>query len=225
MRSFLRFIIRALLGLITDIEFHGKENLPESGGIIVAANHLGFLDVFMIFYVFDHWDMFVMMAEKWKRHAWMRWISKYLNFVFIDRYKPDLPAMREVMSRLNNGQVLIIAPEGTRSHNTGLNEAKPGASYLAAKLGQPILPAAVFGTEDEKVLDNLRHFRKSHITLVGGVPFRLPPLPAKNRDEALKHASDEIMCRIAALLPESYRGVYAEHPRLKELLKSSATKN
>ena len=56
------------------------------------------------------------------------------------------------------------------------------------------------------------------ITLTAGPAFTLPPLPRENRDEVLKQYTDEIMCRIAALLPEQYRGVYADHPRLKELL-------
>ncbi len=223
MRSFLRFVIRILLKLVTDIEAHGIENIPDVGGIIVATNHLGFLDAFMTYYVFDRWNVFIFMAEKWQKNAFIRWAAKYLNFIFVDRFNPDLHAVREAMTRLKAGQILIIAPEGTRSHNGGLGEAKPGVSYLAAKLGRPIFPAAVYGTEDEKVLDNLRHLRRSHVNLVGGVPFELPPLSAKNREEDLQRDTDEIMCHIAALLPESYRGIYADHPRLKELLAENDT--
>jgi 1-acyl-sn-glycerol-3-phosphate acyltransferase len=72
------------------------------------------------------------------------------------------------------------------------------------------------------VIDNLRHLRRSRITVTAGPPFMLPPLPARDRDAALKQDTDEIMCRIAALIPPEYRGVYADHPRLKELLQDSA---
>jgi 1-acyl-sn-glycerol-3-phosphate acyltransferase len=58
--------------------------------------------------------------------------------------------------------------------------------------------------------------------LTGGKPFIIPPLPKQDRDAALQHATDEIMCQIAALLPERYRGVYAGQPRVKELLNESA---
>jgi 1-acyl-sn-glycerol-3-phosphate acyltransferase len=54
-----------------------------------------------------------------------------------------------------------------------------------------------------------------------GPAFKLPPLPREDREEVLKQYTDEIMCHIAALLPEKYRGVYADHPRLKELLTQS----
>jgi len=57
--------------------------------------------------------------------------------------------------------------------------------------------------------------------LTGGSPFVIPPLAKKNRDAALQNATDEIMCRIAALLPEKYRGVYAGHPRTRELSRDS----
>ena len=71
------------------------------------------------------------------------------------------------------------------------------------------------------MLDNIKHLRRTHIVLRAGKPFSLPPLPIKDRDAALKQDTDEIMCHIAALIPEKYRGVYAEHPRLKQLLAAS----
>jgi len=64
----------------------------------------------------------------------------------------------------------------------------------------------------------VKRLRRSQITLTAGNPFIIPPLPKLNRDEALKKYTDEVMCQMAAILPERYRGVYAEHPRLKELL-------
>lgn len=218
MRNFVRFLIHAFLGLATEIEVYGKEYVPSSGSFVLATNHLGVLDIVMPAYVFHRSDMFIMVAEKWKKQAWVRWLGNNLNFVYIDRFNPDLPALREVMTRMKDGQVLIIAPEGTRSRTGALIEAKAGVSYLAAKLGYPIVPAALAGTADKTFFDNLRHLRKTHVILRANEQFTLPPLPVKDRDEALQRYTDEIMCQIAALLPEEYRGVYADHPRLLELL-------
>ena len=81
-----------------------------------------------------------------------------------------------------------------------------------------IVPVGITGTEDEALLGNLKKLRRGYITVTAGPIFTLPPLPRENRDEALKLYTDEIMCHIAALLPEKYRGVYANHPKLKELL-------
>ena len=98
-----------------------------------------------------------------------------------------------------------------------LQEAHPGAAYFAAKTGVPIIPVAMTGTEDRVVVDNLKHFRKLKIVVRAGKPFSLPPMKGQDT-EALARATEEVMCQIAAMLPERYRGFYADHPRLKELV-------
>jgi 1-acyl-sn-glycerol-3-phosphate acyltransferase len=214
----LRFLIRVLLKLIARFEIRGKENVPLTGGMVIASNHIGILDIIMVYFVIDRTDLFIPVAEKWEKIGWIRWLGKQLNFLFVDRYNPDLKALRKMITLMEEGKCLVIAPEGTRSRVGSLIEGKPGVAYLAARSGFPVTPVAITGTEDEVILANVKRFRKSHITLTGGKQFYVPPLPNKERDIALQKSTDEIMCQIAALLPEKYRGVYAEHPRLKELL-------
>ncbi len=81
--------------------------------------------------------------------AFFRWLGKYLNFIFIDRFNPDIKTLRKVISLMEQDNILVIAPEGTRSRVGSLIEAKPGVSYLASKLNRPIVPVAITGTEDE----------------------------------------------------------------------------
>lgn len=221
MRNFLRWLIRRVLNLIAHIEVRGYENLPDTGAYIIATNHLGLLDATMLFYAVERWDVFIPTAEKWEEIPVLKWLGKYLNFVFIDRFNPDLKAMRKIIGLMEQGNILVIAPEGTRSRIGTMAEGKPGVSYLAAKLNRPIVPVGLAGTEDRAVIDNLKHLRRTQIVVTAGKAFSLPPLPAKDRDAALKTDTDEIMCRIAALIPARYRGVYADHPRLKELLAGS----
>jgi len=218
MRNFIRWLIRLIFNLVARVEVRGYENLPEEGSFVIATNHLGIVDVPIAFYALERWDMFVMIGEKWEKVNLFRWVGKYFNFVFIDRFNPDIKTLRKVISLMEENNILVIAPEGTRSRTGALIEAKPGASYLATKLNRPIVPVGITGTEDQALLVNLKKLHRSHIIVTAGQPFMLPPLPKKNRDEALKQYTDEIMCQIAALLPENYRGVYANHPRLKELL-------
>ena len=220
----LRFIIRVLIRLIARVEIHGRENAPPTGGMILAANHIGILDIVMVFYVIDRTDLFIPVAEKWEKIWWIRALGKHLNFLFVDRFNPDLKAIRKMIALMEAGNCLIIAPEGTRSPTGSMIEGKPGVAYLAARSGFPVTPVGITGTEDKVILDNLKHFRKSSITLTGGKPFVIPPLAKENRDVALQQAIDEVMCRIAALLPEKYRGVYAGHPRLRELTEEEKSK-
>jgi 1-acyl-sn-glycerol-3-phosphate acyltransferase len=221
MRYFLRTLIRMLFNLIARVEATGYEHLPEEGNFVIATNHLGIIDAPLAFYALDRWDLFVLIGEKWEKNRFFRWLGKYFNFIYIDRFNPDIKALRKVMALMDEGKNLVIAPEGTRSRVGALIEGKPGVSYLATRLGQPIVPVGISGTEDKVIFGNLRRLRRSHIVLRAGPAFTLPPLPRENRDAVLKQYTDEIMCRIAALLPEKYHGVYADHPRLKELLSAA----
>ena len=221
MRYILRTIIRLLFNLIAHVEARGYEYLPEAGNFVIATNHLGIIDAPMAFYALDRWDLFVLIGEKWEKNRFFKWLGKYFNFIYIDRFNPDIKALRKVMKLMDEGKNLVIAPEGTRSRTGALIEGRPGVSYLATRLGQPIVPVAIAGTEDKVIFSNLKHLRRSHVTLTAGPAFTLPPLPRENRDEVLRQYTDEIMCHIAVMLPEKYWGVYKEHPRLKELLKAT----
>ena len=222
MRNIIRGLIRVIFKLIARVDVSGYEHLPQGSSFVIATNHLGIVDVPIAFYALERWDMFVVIGEKWRDVGLFRWVGKHFNFIFIDRFNPDIKALRKIISLMKENNILVIAPEGTRSRTGALIEAKPGVSYLATKLDRPIVPVGITGTEDKNIVSNLKRFRRSHITLTAGQAFTLPPLPRENRDEVLKGYTDEIMCRIAALLPEKYRGVYADHPRLKELLENKS---
>ena len=218
MRNLLRGLLRFIVNLIARVEVRGYENLPRTGAFVIATNHLGMLDAAMLYYTLDRWDVFIPVAEKWEENAFLRWLGKYFNFIFINRFSPDLKALRKIIALMEAGNILVIAPEGTRSPAGSMIEGRPGVSYLAARLNRPILPVGLAGTEDRAVLGNLRRLRRTDILITAGEAFSLPPMPGRERDVALKQYTDEIMCRIAALIPEKYRGVYANHPRLKEIL-------
>ncbi|MFN2215884.1 MAG: lysophospholipid acyltransferase family protein [Anaerolineales bacterium] len=212
-----RSILRFVLPRIATIELIGLDSLPESQ-YIIASNHLGRLDSALLYYVFDREDIILPTAEKYKDHPIYGWIGRSMNAIWLNRFDADIHAMKEILRRLKAGGLLAIAPEGTRSKVEALQEAKPGAAYLASKVGLPIIPVALTGTEDRVVKDNLKHLRKSHIKVRAGKPFDLEPVGKQDKEESLHRATDEIMCQIAAMLPEKYRGFYADHPRLKEIL-------
>jgi 1-acyl-sn-glycerol-3-phosphate acyltransferase len=218
--KFTRFLIRFLLRLLTRLEVRGRENIPTASNFIIAANHIGLVDAFLPFYIINNTNLVLLVGEKWEKLRIMRWLGRGLNFLFVDRFNPDLKAIREVIMRMKHGEILVITPEGTRSKVGYLIEGKPGVSYLAAKMDYPLTPVGISGTFDKVFFGQLKRLHRPHIIVSVGPAFSLPPLPtdAQDRDEALKTDTDEIMCRIAALLPQEQRGVYADHPRLKELL-------
>src|SRR5919108_989712 len=168
MRNFIRWLVRRIFNLIARLDVSGREFVPKEGNCVIATNHLGILDVPLAFYALDRWDMFVMIGEKWQNVGLFRWIGKYFNFVFIDRFNPDIKTLRKVISLMEENNILVIAPEGTRSRTGALIEAKPGASYLATKLGRPIVPVGITGTEDKTILGNLKRLRRSHFVVTAG---------------------------------------------------------
>lgn len=213
----LRFIIRFLMKLITKIEVNGIDKLPD-GNVIVAANHLGRLDTAVLLCVLDREDIIMPIAEKYRNHPIFGAIGRAANGIWLNRFEADYSALRQILERMKQGGLLVIAPEGTRSRTEALQEGKMGIAFLASKSGYPVLPVAVTGTEDRGVVENLKRLRRTKIVVKVGDLFNIEIPKGRGREDAMREATDEIMCRIGAMLPEKYRGVYVHHPRLKELI-------
>jgi 1-acyl-sn-glycerol-3-phosphate acyltransferase len=207
-----------LIRLIARVRVIGKENVPSGGAFIAASNHIGRLDAPLVYYLLDRKDILLMVAEKYRDVAFFRWFVKALDAIWIDRFNADFAAMRAALNRLKKGWVVVLAPEGTRSVSGKLDDARPGTSYLAAKSGVPVVPVAVTGTHDPEVFAKLRRLRRLDVTVRAGKPMIFPPVKGGGREAVLEAYTDEIMCQIAALLPAEMRGVYADHPRLRELI-------
>ena len=212
-----RFVARFVLRLIARIEIIGSIDY-QSGGFIIAGNHIGRLEAFLVIVLAERDDIVLILAEKYKQYAFWRYVARKVDGIWINRFDADFAALRVVLKRLQNGEVMAVAPEGTRSPTESLLPGRPGAAYLAAKSNLPIIPIGVVGTEDRVVKQRLKRLQRLEITARVGAPYRLPPMPKVGRDAWLAAQTDEIMCQIAALLPPDHRGVYADHPRLHELL-------
>ncbi len=217
--SLVIFLLRAILRAIARVTVYGAEYvLPEDATYIAVCNHIGRLDPAFVYYLLHRKDIIMLVAEKYKEHTWSRVLSQAVNGIFVDRFNADLNAMREVLRRIKKGGIVVLAPEGTRSPSSTLIQGWDGASYIAAKAGLPIMPVGVTGTGDKEVVERLKHLKRLKVTVNIGPLFTLPELTNKARDEQLASYTEEIMCRLASELPESYRGIYADHPRLRELL-------
>lgn len=219
-RRIFRVVISTVVHALMRIEVVGIEKLEQATGpTIGVCNHLGRFDAALSLGLIRRDDFIIVVAEKYRDSAFYRWAVKTLDLLFLERQEADLGTLKEVLRRLQRGGILMIAPEGTRSTTTeALLPGKPGAAFLAARSGATIIPSAVIGSEDRAVKQQLRRFQRPRVRIVVGEPFTLPPMPKTNRDEYFQQCTDEIMAQIAALLPERYRGVYADHPRVAELL-------
>ena len=213
----IRSIVRFIMNIIADVEVVGLEKLPQ-GNVMLAANHLGRLDTAVLIYALERDDLIMAVAEKYKDHPIFGAIGRSVNAIWLNRFEADFAALREILARMQKGGLMVIAPEGTRSKTEMLQEGKMGVAFLASKSGYPVMPIALTGTEDRGVIENLKRFRRSKIKAVAGELFYIEIPKGKGREEAMRTATDEIMCQIAAKLPESYRGFYRDYPRVEDLL-------
>lgn len=213
-RELLRRVLYVLLRLFTRVEVVGLEHIPQTGGCLLAVNHLSRLDAPLVFAHLRRRDSTGLVANKYRSNWFFRWIVEWAQGIWLDRENPDYGALRAAIRYLRKGGVIGIAPEGTRSPTGGLMRPKAGVAFLAVKANVPIVPVAITGTE--KAFRELLRLRRARVRMVFGEPYRLAL--ANGQETAWEAAADEIMCRIASLLPEAYHGVYAGHPRLLELL-------
>ena len=212
----LRSIISWLMKRLTVTEFKGTENIPLTGGVLIATNHMSRMDIPVLFLTPNRPDMTALVTTKYLKHPLLRWFIVTAQGIWLDRDTADFSAFRTAVNALNNGLAVGISPEGTRSTTAQLIEGKPGTALLAIRAGVPILPVAISGTED--AVEKMLHFKRPHITAEYGKLIPAPKMDRENREGQLQNLTDEIMCQLAALLPEKYRGFYADHPRLKEIL-------
>ena len=212
----LRRLVKWLMKLLTKTEFIGMENIPDTGGLLIATNHLSRMDIPVLFMIPNRPEMTALVTTKYLKYPLLRWFIISANGIWLDRDTADFSAFRTAVKALDEGKAIGIAPEGTRSKSGQLLEGKPGTVLLAVRAHVPIVPVAITGTTG--AFKRLLLLQKPHITAQFGPIIPAPVLEKENRDEQIQALTDEMMCRIAAMLPEENRGFYADHKRLKELL-------
>lgn len=216
-RDQLMKLLRRLLNHVSNLEIEGGENLPDSGACLVTTNHTSIMDPPFLMLTTERKDIVPMVANKYEKTPIVSWFLKKVGVIWINREGYDFQAFRQANEFLTSGGILGISPEGTRSKTGDLQEGKPGSVLLALKTNVPIIPAAVLGAADLK--DSVLRLRKTNVKVIFGKPYSLfLPKEGESQKDVLGQNVTEIMCQIAALLPEECRGYYRDHPRLKVIL-------
>jgi len=190
-------------------EVVGREHVPLEGPLILASNHLNNGDPPAISLAVPRYPMFMAKQEM------ITWpilgpAFRIFGAFPVRRGGADLSAIRAASEVVNEGKMLVMFPEGTRSRTGGLTKGHPGTALIALRTGAPILPVAVTGTETIVwPWLFIKPLSIKHVKVTIGEPFRLPPVERIDGDAAAA-ATDVIMRRIAALLPPRHRGVYAD---------------
>lgn len=203
-------IIKFLLRISLSWKVDGKENVPSEGPFIMVANHVHLVDPILLISTFPRWINF-MAKEELFRYPFLRIIIRWAQAFSIHRrgtIADKQETMNQAKNLLNKGLVLGMFPEGKRNHNGKLLPGKPGSAVIASRMGIPLLPVGIVGTEKLKGTSWL--WKRPGIVVNIGQPFKLPPTNGRLTKSQTKSLTDLMMKKIAALLPRENRGAYGD---------------
>ena len=206
-QRFANLVLRFVMAIVLDSEVDGLENLPAEGRLITVQNHMIFIDTVIGAVFVDRQVVGMSKVENYQVPV-LGTLFRLYGTLPVRRGEVDRMALRTALRVLEEGKVLMAAPEGTRSKTDTLQKGKDGLSYVAVKAGAPIVPIAIWG--QEKFWDQLRRLRRTKVRMVMGKPFIFEPGEGKLTREQLSQMTHEMMYRLAALLPLEYRGYYSD---------------
>jgi len=211
-----RRLIRGVFGGIIDIlanvlvrwEVTGKENIPKQGPLLIVGNHFSFLDTVAPIYA-TNWPIeFIGDFEMPNAPALTRMFPNLWQTLKIEQGTPNFEALQASEAVLAQDGVLVIYPEG-HVHGGPLRRALPGAAYMALRTGVPILPMGTISDNNWKLFKSITEDKRrlGVFTKIGEVfgPLKSEHGTRPTREE-IRDAGHLIMSKIAALLPEEYRG-------------------
>ncbi|HEY7355261.1 MAG TPA: lysophospholipid acyltransferase family protein [Ktedonobacterales bacterium] len=205
---------RLLIFLTMQRRISGQEQTPREGGLLIVSNHLGLLDPLAIGTKLPR-RLYILAKSEVFSWPVVGWLARRADVIPVRRGQSDREAIRRVLEHLQAGHAVLLFPEGTypkRHQPRGMLPAQAGAALLAQRSGATILPIGISGSEMVWSPRSLPWglFRRWPVQVRVGAPYR-PGVPTSaSQKQALALSTGEMMQRIAALLPESYRGYYRE---------------
>jgi len=202
------YITRFGLEVMCRIDKSDLHKVPSKGPLILYSNHTGSVEVPIIFTeLLPRPITGIAKIETWD--GWfLHWVFNLWNIIPIRRGEADMVAMRESLNALEQGYILGIAPEGTRNKTGSMIKAQPGIVTLALHGDATLLPMANWGGEN--FLENLKRLKRTDFFMRVGKPFKINTRSQRVNGELRQQITDEMMYKVAALLPEKYRGVYSD---------------
>jgi len=186
----------------------GIEHIPPKGPLILVSNHLNNADPPVLTHTMPRRIVWMTKQELFDLPL-IGWLFHVFGMIPVRRFEADLKALRRAQQVLRSGHVLGMFPEGTRSKGEGMKEGEPGTAVIALRTGAPVLPVAIWGTENVRLPRDLAGGTRVHVRF--GKPFTLRRTDRLTKKQVAT-APREIMTKIAELLPPEYRGVFSGEP-------------
>ena len=209
-RPIAKTVFRGLFRALGRVNIIGKENIPYGKPYVVAMNHVSIFDPPFVAAFWPEQLEIIGAIDVFSKPGQGQLLKLY-GVIPVHRGDYDRPLFTKMISILRSGIPLLISPEGERSHKPVLHPAKPGIAYLVEKTNAPVLPVGLVGTTED-FWQRAKRGQKPLLEMRIGRPITLPPITAQGteRHAARQKNADLVMSYLAGLLPEEYRGVYAE---------------
>jgi 1-acyl-sn-glycerol-3-phosphate acyltransferase len=202
-------LVATFFKLTCKVEIRGLENLPLTGPAILISNHTTNFEGPLYYVKLKPRKLRALAKSQLWDHLFTRIAMEAWESVKVDRGGMDMKAIRGCLGVLDDGDFLCIAPEGTRSETGILKKAMPGMTFFASRKNVPVYPIVQWGLLSLPA--NLKKLRRTPVAVVLGKPFRMAkPDGGKLSAEDRERMADEMMYRLAELLPEDLRGHYAD---------------
>ncbi|MBN2656038.1 MAG: 1-acyl-sn-glycerol-3-phosphate acyltransferase [Spirochaetales bacterium] len=206
-RTLTNAFLKGVLTLLCRIDASALKDVPSEGPLIICINHINFLDAPLMQIVLHPRSVRGFAKKETWENPFLRFLFNTFDAIPVDRGRADLKAFREVIKTMEEKRFVCLAPEGTRSGNGVLGKGRPGIVALALKTGAPVLPLVHYGTEN--FWTNFKRLKRTPITLRAGDPIFLSA-GGKVDSEKREEMTEQIMSRMAALLPPGMRGPYEQ---------------
>ena len=209
-RPLAKFIFRGLFRALARIKIIGKENIPYGQPYVVAMNHVSIFDPPFVAAFWPAQLEIIGAIDVFNKPGQGQLLRLY-GVIPVHRGDYDRTLLTKMVSIIKSGIPLLIAPEGARSHTPGMQRAKSGIAYIIEKTNVPVVPVGLVGTTED-FWQRARRGQKPPLEMHIGKPIPLPPITARGTERhiARQKNADLVMSYLAGLLPEEYRGVYAE---------------
>ncbi len=213
-RHFLRGFFRTFFHILGKVEISGLENIPDHNKYVAIFNHVSLVEVPFIGAFWPTILEIIGGADVWSRPG-VAIVVRMWSGLKVKRTQFDKDVFKQVKQVFEADRPLMISPEGTRSHTPGLARGKPGVAYIVDQIDVQVLPVAVIGNTMDFLKQGIKG-KRPRIQMIVGEPFKFPPLEGrgKARRTMRQNNTDIIMARLAALLPDNYRGVYTEYEKI-----------
>lgn len=212
-KRFFNWWLRLAYRLLLRLKVEGIEHVPIQGPVILVINHINFLDPFVVAASLPRPLTAMSKIENFSLPVF-GWIFKLYGAIPVRRGEVDRKALKQALEVLQEGTMLLLAPEGTRSPDRALQTAHDGLAYIAHRSQATIVPVAITGTPG--FAHNIERLRRTPVNIKLGNPFYFQAGSRRLERPTMTAMTTEAMYQLAALLPPEHRGVYADLERATE---------